>query len=121
MPISHAQTVASKGLLHNNNAVTFGTKGYIYIRIEEIPVPTPGKRGGSSGEMTKHFGKEKDKKKIIKVTVIYNNREYVEAKLVDQKLHATLDDVDVKVGEDVKIEINIDGVKLDRKDIEDLN
>jgi hypothetical protein len=49
MPISHSQVLASKGLLHNNNAVTFGTKGYIFIKIEEIPVPPKKKRGGSSG------------------------------------------------------------------------
>jgi len=118
MPISHAQTVATKGLI-SGNATTLATKGYIYIRIEEIPVP-PKKKGGSSGEMTKKFGKDYEKKKIIKVTVIYNGREYVEAKSVDMREKVTTDDVDVKIGEDVKIDINVDGVKVDRKDIEDL-
>ena len=119
MPISHAQTVATKGLI-SGNATTLATKGYIYIRIEEIPIPTPPKKGGSSGAMTKKFGKDYEKKKIIKVTVIYNGREYVEAKSVDMREKVTTDDVDVKIGEDVKIEINVKGVKVDRNDIEDL-
>ena len=120
MPISHAQAVATKGVLHNNNAVTFGTKGYIFIKIEEIPVPPPKKRGGSSGEMTKKFGTKKDRKKIIKVTAIYKGQEYVEAKVVDLDAKVSIKDIDVKKGPEVIIEINIDGVKLNKKDIEEL-
>jgi hypothetical protein len=120
MPISHSQSVASKGYLHNNNAVTLGTKGYIYIRIEEIPVPPPPKKGGSSGEMTKKFGKKEDRKKIIKVTVIYDKRKYVEAKVVDLDVKVTTKDIDVKEGEKLIIDINVEGVKLNQKDIEEL-
>ena len=47
MPLSHAQTIATKGWL-NDNAVTLASKGWIFIKIEEIPIPKK-KRGGSSG------------------------------------------------------------------------
>jgi hypothetical protein len=118
MSVSHAQTIVTKGLL-NNNAVSLASKGYIFIRIEEIPVP-PRKKGGSSGEMTKKFGKKEDRKKIIKVTVTYKERKYVEAKVVDLDAKVTARDVDVKLGPKVIIDINVEGVKLDQKDIEEL-
>jgi hypothetical protein len=119
MPISHAQTVATKGLI-SGNALTLASKGYIHILIEEIPIPTPKKRGGSSGEMTKKFGKKKERKKIVKVTIIYNKIKYVEAKIVDMNVKVTSRDVDVKIGEQVKIDIKVDGVKVDKEDIDKL-
>ena len=119
MPLSHSQTIATKGWL-NDNAVTLASKGYIFIKIEEIPIP-PRKRGGSSGEMTKKFGKQEDRKKSIKVTVTYKNRKYVEAKVVDLDAKVTTKDVDVKLGPKVVIDIKVDGVKLNKKDIEELN
>ena len=120
MPISHSQTIATKGWLNNSRAETLVSKGWLYIRIEEIPIPKK-KRGGSSGEMTKKFGKKEDKKKIIKVTVIWHGKEYVEAKVIDEDIKVTMKDVDVQTGEDVKINIKVEGVKLDRKDIDELN
>ena len=57
--------------------------------------------------MTKRFGKEKDHKKIIKVTVTYLNRKYVEAKVVDLDTTVETKDLDVKLGPKVEIVINV--------------
>lgn len=118
MPVPHATEIATKGLL-SGNATNLASKGYIHIRIEVIPVP-PKKKGGSSGKMTEKFGKEDKKTKIIKVIVTYKNVKYVEAKEVDIDAKVTTDDVDVKLGEFPEITINVEGVKLNKKDIEKL-
>lgn len=117
-PISHSQSIATKGLI-TGNAVSLASKGYIYIRIEDIPIP-PKKKGGSTGELTKRFGKEKDKKKIVKVIVTYKNRKYIEAKVIDKKVEVTARDIDIELGDVPIITINVEGVTLDKKDIEEL-
>ena len=120
MPISHSQTIATKGVLHNNNAVTFGTKGYIYLLIEEIPIP-PKKRGRGPAKLGASKLKKEPKKpeKLIKVTVKYDGRTYIEAKKVSVDTKVTSDDVSItNLGDVIKISINVDGVKIDNKDID---
>jgi len=122
MTISHSQSIATKGLL-SGDATTLASKGYIHIRIEEIPIPVPKKRGRGAAKLGASVLKkeEQPEKKIIKVTVTFKGVEYIEAKVVPIGKKVTTKDVDVKLGKEVKIEINIDGVRLDKKDIENLN
>ena len=123
MPISHAQSIATKGLL-SGDAMTLASKGYIYVSIEEIPIPVPKKRGRGAAKLgASVLKKEKnpERKKIIKVTVIYKGSEYIEAKVVEVGKKVTTKDVDVKLGKEVKIEINVEGVTLNKKEIDNLN
>ena len=70
--------------------------------------------------MTKRFGKDYKKKKVIKVTVIYKHKKYTEAKVVDKSMKVTSNDVNLSIGDGVEININVDGIKLDKKDIDNL-
>jgi hypothetical protein len=115
MPLSHAQSIATKGLL-NNNAVSLVSKGYIYIKIEEIPIPPDIGGAGSDYRI-----EDKLNWKIVKVTVIYKDEEYVQAKIINTDVDVSAKDVNVKLGEKVVIDINVDGIKIDNKDIETIN
>jgi len=103
--MDHATNIITKGIISNSGLI-LSTKGYIPIFIEEVKP----KKGGHSGQYRlreKHKKLELDQK-CIKVTAIIDGKPYTQFKTVHKNTQVTLNDIEIKFGEEPKIIINID-------------
>jgi len=109
IPNKHAINIATKGIL-SGDAKVLAVKGYILgIAVQVIPIYHP-EGGVDLTYGAPKYAKKRKKKKVIRVTVIYQGKKYVKERLVDDTVKVNTDDVEINLsGKTPKITIrNID-------------
>jgi hypothetical protein len=90
--VAYGDSLATRGILNNNNAVTLVTAGVIILEFGEVPVRK--RRGGFVGpERPPLSGQEI--KKLIKVSFIFNGIIYKYIKVVEKNIKIRLDDIEI--------------------------
>lgn len=99
--------ITTGGVVGRPLSVTISTHGYIYqIAIEEIPIEDVRSGGGPPAEAGESLKKRK-KRKLIKVTLTYKNKQFVKTKEVNDDVKVTQKNVKVKWGKDDTPKITI--------------
>jgi len=120
------ESIATGGFLAESTDEIAG--GYLLF-IEEMDIPeapeAPSPEYPESPAVPKKRGRGAAKlglSKLVKVTVVYNGQRYIVAKKVKRDIKIATKDIEVKFNDKniPEININVDGIKLNEEEIDNL-
>ena len=102
-----ALRLTTGGLVKQPRGETISTHGYIFnVSIEVIPIEEVRSGGGAPDEAGESL--KKKKRKLIKVTVSYEGKDYIKKKVVNDDVDVTTKDIKINMDENKVPQITID-------------